>query len=440
MAYDDSRLRGESAFRVEPEYRADPDQTYGGSTSTYPPGSFSYSPSGVGERTDAVQSRGYGRANLEDVFDDPAHGEPGRDRFGVHVAWELVLLLGAATVGYLLYQANRSAVTGDGLRGLMVSAAALGLLVLGAGLSLRAASPNLAVGPIAFAASVFFAQHASGGLLVTALKTALLALLVGAVIALVTVGLHVPAWAASLAAGLAVVVWAQQHHEVLRLPPGAYQPTPQAPLWFGGFALLALVGAFLGSIRSVRRAVGRFRPVSDPAHRRGGTAAGASVLALLGSSGLAAASGVLTTLHAGQVAPADTAPFILIALGLGGALLAGTSAFGRRGGLFGTVLAAALLTLVTRYLEVTDRRVSSLAIGAAAIGVGLLVTRLVEAFGRPRQTFEQDAEPWRAEPLAPPVQGDTGGRSGGRPTSWTSPLPASSADDRWGTDDSWSSR
>ena len=32
---------------------------------------------------------------LDNVFDDPTHGEPGRDRLGVHVAWELVLLIAA---------------------------------------------------------------------------------------------------------------------------------------------------------------------------------------------------------------------------------------------------------------------------------------------------------------------------------------------------------
>ena len=47
--------------------------------------------------------------NLDYVFDDPADGEPGRDRMLVHGLWELVLALALAGVGYLLYRARASA-------------------------------------------------------------------------------------------------------------------------------------------------------------------------------------------------------------------------------------------------------------------------------------------------------------------------------------------
>jgi MFS family permease len=447
MAYDDSRFRGESAFRAEPDYRTEDgaaDTPTSGATSSYPTGTHSANRnaySGHGERTDGVAAPGYGPTDLDNVFDDPTHGEPGQDRLGVHLIWELVLLVGVAGVGYLLYHDHRSTVTGDGLRALMISAAALGLLVLGVGLSLRAASPNLAAGAIAAASGVYLAEHARGGLLSAAVQAVLLALVVGAVIGLLVVGLHVPSWAASFGAGLAVVVWIQQHHAVLRLPQGAYQPLPDASYWLGGLALLSLVGGILGSVKSVRRAVGRFRPVGDPAYRRGGVAAAVSVAALVGSSVLAAGSGELMALRAGQVPPVDTS-LTLIGLAFGGALLAGSSAFGRRGGLLGGVLAATLLTLVIRYLEVTDRRVSQLATAAVAIGVGLVVTRLVESYGRPRGTASREVEQWRiiSPTLASDPPPDNGGWSGSRATGWTSPLPASSADDSWGGDDIWTGR
>jgi hypothetical protein len=256
----------------------------------------------------------------------------------------------------------------------------------------------------------------------------------------VSVGLHVPAWAASFGAGLGVVLWIQRYHQTLELPRGMYQPVSQALYWFGGFAALAVVGGLLGSVRSVRRAVGRSRPVGDPAHRRGGAAAAVSVAALLGSAGLASAAGVLMALQNRRVESTDTS-LTLTGLALGGALLAGTSAFGRRGGLLGTVLAATLLAVVTRYLRITHPGVSQLAVGAVAIGVGLVATRLVEAFGRPHPVFEQEAEQWRTvTPTATtmPLSSDDEGWSGSRPPGWTSPLPASSADDRWGDD--WGSR
>jgi hypothetical protein len=250
----------------------------------------------------------------------------------------------------------------------------------------------------------------------------------------------VPAWAASFGASLGVVLWIQQHHRILALPKGTYQPLPHAAYWFGGFAVLAVLGAVLGSVRSLRRTVGRFRPVSDPADRRGGVAGTVSVAALLGSSALAAVAGVLIALHAGRAVPTDTS-LTLTGLAFGGALLGGTSVFGRRGGLLGTVLAAALLAVVIRYLQVADLRVSQLAVGAVAIGVGLVATRLVEAFGRPRPIFDE-TEQWRTiTPMTEtmPLPSNDQGWSGSRPTGWTSPLPASSADDRWGEDD-WGGR
>jgi ribose/xylose/arabinose/galactoside ABC-type transport system permease subunit len=447
MAYDDSRFRGESGFRSEPDYRTEDDvadtPAYGGA-STYAPGSYSYSEHG--ERTDAVSPRrGYGPANLDDVFDDPSHGEVGRDRIAIHLIWELILLVGVLGVGFLLYRDHRSTVTGDGLRNLMLSATVIGLLVLGIGLSLRAAVPNLAVGPIALASALFFAEHAKSGLLITAVQAGLVGLAIGAVVAVVVVGLHVPAWATSLGAGLAVVVWIQQNHTAHRLPAGSYEPLHQAAYWYGGFAVLAFAGGVLGSVKSIRRAVGRFRPVADPADRRGGVAGTVSAAALLGSSALAAVAGVLIALQSRQVGPADTS-LTLTGLALGGALLGGTSAFGRRGGLLGAVLAATLLAVVIRYLDVTDRRVSQLAIAAVAIGVGLVVTRLVESFGRPPTPVDREVDRWRTiSPGSTPTTlsmsaSDNGGWGNSRTTGWTSPLPASSAEDRWGNDDEWTGR
>src|SRR6266487_488973 len=261
MAYDDSRFRGEPGYRGDTAPGDTP--AFGGDSgaSAYQPGSYSYSaneyPSSgypatdytikdPEERTDGVSRQVAGAPSLDDVFDDPTQGEPGRDRMGVHLVWELILL---------------------------------------------PAVPNLAVGPIALASSMFFAEHAHDGLLVTAVQTGFLAVAAGAIIALVVVGLHVPAWAASFGAGLAVVVWIQAQRGTLKLPAGVYQPTDHATYWLGGFVILAFLGGLLGSIKSIRRAVGRSRAISDPADRRGGAAAAMAVVALLASSVLAAAAG-----------------------------------------------------------------------------------------------------------------------------------------------------
>ncbi|MDT5037732.1 MAG: hypothetical protein QOE03_2917 [Micromonosporaceae bacterium] len=438
MAYDDSRFRGESVFRADPGYGTDD----GGetpaydATSAYPRSAYSYA--GRGERTDGVSPPAYAPTDLDNVFDDPEHGEPGRDQLAVHLIWEAILLVAVAAVGYLLYRDHRETVTGDGLRGLMISATALGMLVLGVGLSLRAASVNLAVGPIALASGLYFADHAGRGALGTAGMAILLALAMGAAVAAVVVVLHVPSWAASFGGGLAVMVWIQQHHATPQLPAGTYRPLPDARYWFGAFVVISLAGGIVGSVKSVRRAVGRFRPVADPAYRRGSAAAAVSVAALVGSSVLAAGAGILTALAAGTVSPVDTS-LTLTGLALGGALLAGTSAFGRRGGLLGIVAAATLLTVVIRYFDVTERRVAQLATAAVAIGVGLVVTRLVESYGRPR-VAATSVDRWRSAPPAADPPAALEPWSSTRPTGWTSPLPASSTDDRWGGDETWTSR
>ena len=162
-------------------------------------------------------------------------------------------------------------------------------------------------------------------------------------------------------------------------------------MWLGGFAVLAVLGGLLGLSKPLRRAVGRFRPVADPARRRGAAAGSLAALAIIGSSGLASVSGVLVASRAGTVSPPNNA-LTLTGLALGTALIAGTSAYGRRGGVFGTVLAVALVSVVMEYLDVTKRAVAPLAVAAVAIGAGLVVTRLVETFGRPRSVADMSAQ------------------------------------------------
>jgi hypothetical protein len=214
-----------------------------------------------------------------------------------------------------------------------------------------------------------------------------------------------------------------------------YQPTRHALYWLAGFAALALIGSLPGLSKGVRRTVARFRPISDPARRRGVTGGIIAALALVASSVLAAAGGVLFALRMRTIAPPDRA-LEFTALALGVALLAGTSAYGRRGGIFGTVLAAVLVSLVIRYADVAGRNVAPLAIAATAIGVGLVITRLVETFGRPLTPVRADDD-W-TDASTPPTAGpavDTSwspSRSG-----WTT---QSGAEVRWPAEDRWGSQ
>lgn len=371
---------------------------------------------------------------LDDAFDDPAHGEPGRDRMAVHALWEVVLLLAAAALAVLLYRQNASAVRGAALDSLLVFGAAIGLLALAAGMTLRTGAPNLAIGPVAIASALHFAENGDRGVLVAAGTAAIAAAALGLVLTVLVVGFHVPGWAASLAGALAVMVFIQQRSAPVHVQ-GEYDPSRQALYLFGGFVALALLGGLFGSIKVVRRAVGRFRPVSDPARRRGGLAGilagGATVLSML----FAVVAGVLIGAGgSGSVVP--TPGIEWTGLALGAALLAGTSAFGRRGGVFGTVFAVVLLTLFIRYAEERSLHISRYAIAAVAVAVGLLVTRLVESYGRPRFVGEED---WVAQTATSPSTTWTPSPTE-QQESWSSTLPAQPAElrieswdsDRWG--------
>lgn len=117
-----------------------------------------------------------------------------------------------------------------------------------------------------------------------------------------------------------------------------------------------------------------------------------TAVALVGSTVLAALAGVLLAANGpGSVTPTPGLDWTVLAIGM--ALLGGTSAFGRRGGVFGTLLAVGLVTTFQAYARARDWTVDTWTVGGVAIGVGLLVTRLVETFGRPRPGSTDRPEP-----------------------------------------------
>ncbi|MGC5029212.1 ABC transporter permease [Micromonospora sp. DT229] len=367
----------------------------------------------------------------EAVADDLQNGEPGRDRFGVYVFWETLLLLGFSALVYLLWQENPAALRGNGLRALIVDVVALGLLALAAGLSLRTAAVNLAIGPVAVAAGLHFAEQSDRGLLVAVGTPAAVAAVGGLLLGLTVVVLHVPGWATSLGAAAGVVVYIEQRAAPV-LVQGDYDPRGIAGQLFVGFAAVTVIGGLFGAIGPVRRLVGRFRPVADPARRRGVAAAVVTAGGYVCSTVLAMLAGALLASVDGAVTPADGLDWTVLAVGA--VLLAGTSAFGLRGGVFGTLLTVGAVGLFLAYAQARGWTVSRWLIGGAVLAVGLGVTRLVERHGRPA------SEP--ARPVSPPAAGEPTGGAGGWAMSqpepvgdWPPVLPAQSADnptDPWG--------
>ncbi|WP_238490769.1 ABC transporter permease [Actinoplanes flavus] len=351
----------------------------------------------------------------------PAVTDDGRDRLGIHLGWEVMLLVAAGVLGFLLRREDVAALQRPALDALLVTGAAIGLLTLGAGLTLRAGVPNLALGPIALAAALQYAENGDEGV-VEALVPALIIAAAGALaVAALVVVLHVPGWAATLAAGLGVIVYIQMRPDPV-VVQGDWDPTGKAFLFFGGFAALAVLGGALGAIGPVRRFVGRMRPVGDPARRRGAAAAVPAVLALILSSLFAVGAGVLFAAQADRpIEPETGLEWTGIALGL--AMLAGTSAYGRRGGIFGTLFAVTALTLFLEYSDRLDLKIALFAIAAAVFTVGLIVTRFVESYGAAYQPTAP--EEWNAA-------ASNGTWSPTLPETWNAPATPAPRSDRWG--------
>jgi ribose/xylose/arabinose/galactoside ABC-type transport system permease subunit len=323
-----------------------------------------------------------GSRYAEAPANDPRrYADDGRDRLGIHIGWEIVLLLAVAALAYLLYRLDPASVRRPALDGLLISGSVIGLLTLGAGLTLRAGVPNLAVGPIALAAAMQYAEQGDKGLLQAALPAVVIAAVGALAVALLILGLNVPGWVASLGAAMGVIVFVQFRTRPV-VVQGDYNPANHAFWLFGGFALLAVIGGALGTVTPIRSLLGRMRSGGDPADRRGARVALPVIGSLVLSSVFAVVAGILMAAQSTQpIVPATGLEWTGIAFGA--ALLAGTSAFGRRGGIFGTLLAVAAMAL---FLDYSDRRnldIALFAIGACAIGGGLVITRLIETYGRP---------------------------------------------------------
>jgi len=317
----------------------------------------------------------------------PVVHRPARDRLGVHLVWELLLLVSVAVAAVLVETAP-----GPGLSRsvdqLVMGTVTLGLVAVGLSFSLRAAVPNLAVGAVAGAAATTVAVLVADremDVVPAVLATLGGAAVVGLVLAVVVVGVGVPAWAAGL--GLLTLLTAgvvsragSSGGLVLRDTP---DPTRAKWLWLALVVGLSVVGGLLGAVPAVRRLVGRPRPEGDPGRRLGAAAGAVATLALVASTVLAALGGVLLALRLRAAPP--TVDDGLLVLALGAVLLGGTSVFGRRGGILGTVLAVLLIQLLLLLATLRDwPGWVPTAVGGACVLAGLLVSRLVERLGRPR--------------------------------------------------------
>ncbi len=302
----------------------------------------------------------------------PAAPEP-RDRLLPNLVWEALLAVAAA--GLVL--ANLAAAPPQHLTNMFGSAAAAGLLAMGLSLSLRTATPNLAVGVIAGLTgglTAFLTQDGwPVGMAIAAAVGA--ALGVGVLLGLLTMLVSVPGWALSL--GAAAVLWAGY----IELTDSAAIPVrlgqfPAVPA-FVVFAALSMIGGALWLIPGVRRALGGARRDGDPGRWAGLRAGLGALVGFAGSSLLAGAAGLADLMRLQVATPAAAQMVPLTALAA--VLIGGVSVFGRRAGVFGTLLG--VVVVVSAQTLFILNGLSSWAVQMLAGGIvvlGLLVSRLIE--------------------------------------------------------------
>lgn len=338
-----------------------------------------------------------------------------KDRLGFQFIWEAILLLLTLNALFLVYQRRDEVFGGDlsidALEPHLTGLASLLLMVTGFGLTLRLGAVNLAVPATPMVAMAVPTLFVGSDPLVGLAFTAGLAVAVAILFTVLTVVFRIPPWLAGLAS-LVVLAGAFPALRELEDAIGGGEPATWSNpggLWlFLGAAALSVAGGLLGLLPGVRE---RFSRVKGAADGTGDREAG-SVFALLGGNVLAlllaAGGGFLAVVFRtgdeewlippGVFSLSGDTSIVLTAYVFIVVFLAGTSPWGRRGGVFGTVLALAAVwalglfwgTLGDPYPDWTG------AVSAGLLLLGLFIAFGLDRLGRPKEPAEPDdatAEP-----------------------------------------------
>jgi ribose/xylose/arabinose/galactoside ABC-type transport system permease subunit len=328
-----------------------------------------------------------------------------KDRYWPHFIWEAILAIAVVITAWQVHQDHSNILKISEGNDFWLGLASLTLLASGFALSLRAGVPNLAIGAVATTSVIItywlMIEHDfKWGIAVP--TAAVLALAFGALVGAFIGLLRVPAWFATLGAiafciGIGVLIsdkyLEEDSEDIGNLSEAANLPklpdaTKEGLILFIIIALLSIMGGIIWLSPRIRT-YWTVQNDSDTT-KRSGTRIVASVAALAGSSLLAALSGTLAAMSR----PKED--FALYGLLLGpfsggfpsfvvsveiwvivAVVVGGVSIFGRKGGVFGTVLGTSLATLFL--FEVEDWKLQNVYfLLAAAFAVGLIVSRLVE--------------------------------------------------------------
>jgi ribose/xylose/arabinose/galactoside ABC-type transport system permease subunit len=317
-----------------------------------------------------------------------------RDRLSVHLLWEGVL--GVITV--VLVVGMFAMTPHQTLTLSLDQAGCVGLVAAGLAFSLRTGSPNLAVGSILSFTSALGAylvtdhQWGEPAALIVAI---LLATVIGFVLGLVVMVLSVPAWAVTLGAATGIQAMTLGFTGGRLIPMRSDGSYPTA-LWFGLFVVLSVGGGVLWLVPAVRGPLSSGRRSGEPGRWAGLQPGLGAVAGLTGSSFLAALAGVPLLMRI-QAADGVSGQNMTV-LALAAVLLGGVSVFGRRAGIFGTLLGVMILVIVQTLIAYNgvSTWVMSFIVGLIAVA-GLGVSRALEGI----TTMLNRSRPARA--VAPPA-------------------------------------
>ncbi|NUW36349.1 hypothetical protein HTZ77_33810 [Nonomuraea sp. SMC257] len=273
----------------------------------------------------------------------------------------LVVLVWEGTLGLLVAVMVAVAVVtapSGHLLNVLGQAGPSGLVAAGLALSLRAGTPNLAVGALAGFTAAVTASPLIGQGWAAAILALLLVAIGGLVLGLLVAALAAPAWAVTLGAAVACEALVVAMTDSRGVPSQFGSGIP-ASVWFVLFVVVSLGGALVWRVARLR-------------------SPWVAALVGVGGSSLLAAVGGLAALARVQAVFPGTG-WSTTTLALAAVLLGGVSVHGGRGGVAGTVLAMLFLALVQGQLAVWGAPFwAFMAVTGVVVVVALLAGRLVD--------------------------------------------------------------
>jgi hypothetical protein len=342
--------------------------------------------------------------------------EPPKDRVAFQFIWEAILLLLTLNALFLVYRREDELFGADfdGLQDALdahaLHLAPVLLAALAIGLSLRLGAVNLAVPTLV--AAVTSATPVETNPWIHLGYVAAAAVVAGLLYTLLAVAFRVPPWFAGLAVGvvvLAAIPLTARLADWRGIDSMTTWSPPNGLYVLGGAAALAVLGGLIGLAPGMRDGFSAVKRLADGEGERSAPAVflllGGTVLSMVMAAGagfVMVAFGLAPiegdhSLNLGVFGHAPTTVELLV-LAFGITLLAGTSLWGRRGGVFGTVFATAAVWagLVLWGRAVMDAGEGSWqadfsqAIFAGVLLLGLFVSFALDRLGRPKDAVDLD--------------------------------------------------